>query len=220
MFRQKVHNNTGTGNENQNKNQTRQSHVGSNKKKKKQSNRFGPVIGVTFSFSLLMAMCLYLISQFPVNNNPVRFVARTFESKGSSECAKHAFNRIHVAILGQNQGAWLLHESVESVLNQKYPAQRHVAWLYDDGSDDSATLRAFKEVCGGDHEIEYLLRNGGGRHGLDTLNFRGEPYHSGDVRCLCTEERLGPGLPGAKDPHGQVSVLVWSSRASGAFRGL
>ena len=54
---------------------------------------------------------------------------------------------MHVVILGRNQGVGLLRSSVDSVLTQAYPYDRRFLWLYDDGSDDPATLEALEMVC-------------------------------------------------------------------------
>jgi len=105
-------------------------------------------------------------------------------------CDKTA-NTVHVLIVGKNQGAELLQEAVASVLNQNYDRERLFVWVYDDGSDDLETLAALEKVC--DEKFETLVRDGGGKHGLDVLNFSGETGQAvaGGVKCL-RGESLGP----------------------------
>lgn len=96
------------------------------------------------------------------------------------ECTGCTLNRIHVVLVGWNQGGLALREALESLHNQQYPADRVTVWVHDDGSDEPSTLAELKEVCSGSSQV--LSRAGGGSRAVSRKQ----------VRCLRAKERQGP----------------------------
>ena len=108
-------------------------------------------------------------------------------------------NNIHVLVVGRNMGSALLKSAVTSVVRQEYDPERVDIWLYDDGSDDEDTVATLGDFCGrGRNErFETLTLDGGGKLGIDKINFKksgvdsGEQFSGLPLHCLRSPP-LGP----------------------------
>lgn len=109
-------------------------------------------------------------------------------------CPDCALNNFHIAVLGRNQGKTLLLAAVHSVLLQSYPATKRHIWLFDDSSDDSETVAAFVELCGGEERIAYLNVDQDGDYSLSQWLEFTQALSTGDnfISCIRTNRHLGP----------------------------